>query len=32
MGACGNEVGYLSAGTSMDYAYEMNVINIILLI
>lgn len=22
MGSCGHEIGYLSAGTSMDYAYD----------
>jgi hypothetical protein len=22
MGSCGHEIGYLSPGTSMDYAYD----------
>lgn len=28
MGACGSEIGYLSAGTSMDFAYDEMQVNL----
>ena len=29
MGSCGHEIGYLSPGTSMDYAYDDLKVNLL---